>query len=228
MKRLTAALFDLYDTLVYADRLRHEDKVNACARICNVEPQAYSEVWRSLVVESNLGVFPNTEDRVMAVVKRLGVPERSGLIETLTDYEHRFLEVGTILFDDAITTLVSLRQHGLKLGLVTNASPSVRIVLRKHELDKYIDCITISCEVGYRKPDANIYKFAMNSLEVEAGDCMFVGDGNDGELDGAHNLGIVTVWVRRNLPKYMQMKDSSIDNVDFTVASLAEVVNLID
>lgn len=226
MKNLKAVLFDLYDTLTYADRRRYEEKMNTCAKICNVRPEEFAATWKSLVVVSNLGKLPKTEDRVRAVLRILCVLEDQEVIDAVTITEHEFLKSGILLFDDAISTLVSLRNAGLKLGLVTNASPSVRVVLTNHRIEEYMDCTIISSEVGYRKPDIRIYKIGLEKLGVEARDCVFVGDGNDGELDGAHKLGIVTIWVKR-MRKYVQMKDSSISNVDFTVGSLREAVDII-
>ena len=228
MKRAKAVLFDLYDTLVYADSQSLEDKLSACARICAVKPSEFSRVWRSFVVESNLGRFPTTEERVREVVRTLGLTETPALVTSLTRQEHEFLERGTRLFVDAISTLVSLRQRGLKLALVTNASPSVHIVLRSHRLPEYVDAIVVSCEVGSRKPDPGIYRTAMEELKAEASEGVFVGDGNDGELDGAHSLGMATIWIRRGLPKYVPTRESVPESIDFTVESLSDVVRIID
>lgn len=227
MQHPKAVLFDLYDTLTHSDRRCYEEKVNTCARICNVRPEDFAAAWKSLVVESNLGKFPKTEGRVRAVFRILGIPDNQEVIDAVTKTEHEFLKSGVLLFEDAISTFISLRKAGLKLGIVTNASPSVRIVLTNYRIDEYMDCMIISSDVGCRKPDARIYKIALEKLGVEAQDCVFVGDGNDGELDGAHKLGIVTIWVKRNMRKHVQMKDSSILSVDFTVGSLGEVVDII-
>lgn len=227
MNRPNAVLFDLYDTLTYTDRQCYEEKVKTCAKICNVQAKEFSSAWKSLVVESNLGKFPKTEDRVKAVLRILGVPESQKVIDAVTKCEHDFLKSGILLFDDAISTLVSLQKADLRLGLVTNASPSVWVVLTNYRIDEYMDCMIISSEVGCRKPEARIYKIALEKLEVEAQNCVFVGDGNDGEINGAHNLGITTILVRRDIHKYFQMKDSSISSIDFTIGSLGEVVDII-
>jgi putative hydrolase of the HAD superfamily len=227
MKHPKAVLFDLYDTLTYADSQSNEDKMNTCARICNVRPEEFSKAWKSLVVESNLGKFPKTEDRVRAVLRILGVPENQEIIDAVAKCEHEFLKSGILLFDDTINTLVSLRKAGLKLGLVTNASPSVRIVLANYKIEEYMDCTIISSEVGCRKPDARIYKTALEKLGVKARECVFVGDGNDGELDGAHALEILTIWIKRDTKKYVQMEGSSMSSVNFIIESLSETVDII-
>jgi putative hydrolase of the HAD superfamily len=227
MRHPKVILFDLYDTLTYADIHIYERKVNTCAKICGVRAEEFSTAWKSLVINSNLGEFPKTEDRVRAVLRILGVPADKKVIDSVTKTEHEFLRSGIFLFKDATSTLVSLRNSGLKLGIVTNASPSVRIALKSLKIDEYMDCMIISSDVGFRKPDPRIYEVALRALGVEARDCVFVGDGNDGELDGAHEIGIITIWIKREMKKYVQMKDSSISSIDFTVRSLREVVDII-
>jgi putative hydrolase of the HAD superfamily len=224
MKRYKAVLFDLYDTLAYVDRTSYEEKLNACAEICNVTPEAFSKVWKSLIVDSNLGRFPSTEDRVREAIRMLGLAEDQAVIRAVAKYEHAFLRNGTRLFPDTENTLLTLRRAGLRLGLVTNASPSVQVVLETHRISDYMDCTVVSSDVGYRKPDPHIYKVATDKLGMEAPDCVFIGDGNDGELDGAHDIGMTTVMVRRDLPKYVQTKESSMSSVDFVVRSLTELV----
>ncbi len=227
MDTLKAVFFDLYDTLVYADRRLLENKLKWCAEVCGVPLKLFSEAWKSLVVERNLGKFPEAEDRVRAILRLLNAKEHQTLIDRIVEAEHNFLKYGIFLFDDAIDTLKYLLKKDLKVGLVSNASPSVRVVLQNCKIDEYMNCTIISSDVGYRKPDPRIYQVAMKVLEVNASDCLFVGDGNDGELDGAHKLGMNTIWINRELTKYIQREDSLITNVDFEVEALKDVTDII-
>jgi putative hydrolase of the HAD superfamily len=227
MQYIKAVLFDLYDTLTYVDIQKYQKKVEMCAKICSVPIKAFEEAWKSLIVDSNLGKYRKTEDRVRTTLRLLGISDNQEYIDAITKIEHDFLESGIFLFEDSISTLMSLRNLGLKLSLITNASPSVRIVLNKYNIDEYIDCVIISSDVGLRKPDHRIYKISMERLKVRAQECFFVGDGNDGELDGAHELGITTICVNHTLRKYIKLKDSAKFNIDFTVKSLGEAVDII-
>lgn len=228
MRHPKAVLFDLYDTLTYTDKRRYNDKIDACSKICRVLPGDFEEAWNKLVIESNLGKFRRTEDRVKAVLSMLKISKNAEVINKVTDIEHEFLRSSIYLFDDAIDTLALLRNRGFKLGLVTNASPSVQIVLKQHKLKEHMDCVVISSDIGYRKPDARIYETALEKLGLKASDCYFVGDGNDGELDGAHGLGFVTICVKRDAPKHVETRGSLDLSVDFTVSSLKEVVNIVE
>jgi putative hydrolase of the HAD superfamily len=226
MRGTKAALFDLYDTLTYSDELRYREKIVRCAAVCEVTPSEFSKAWRSIYVQSTLGVYPETEDRVKAVLDILGIRRSEEVIRKVTDSEHEFLRTSMILFRDARNTLVALKAAGMKLALVTNASPSVRVLIRAHKLDEYFDTIIVSSEINCRKPAERIYKAAFEQLEVKPCECVFVGDGNDNELEGAQKLGTTTIWIKRGLPKY-QKGENPTAGFDFTAESLDEVRRLI-
>lgn len=226
MRGLKAALFDLYDTLTYVDRLPYQEKIAKCAAVCGVVPAIFSKAWRSLYLQSTLGHYPRTEDRVKAVLDILEVPSSEEVIRNVTEHEHNFLRTGMILFEDAISTINSLKKAGLKLGLVTNASPSVRVLVNNYKFDEYLDAVIISSEVNCRKPSEEIYKVALEELGIRPTETVFVGDGNDNELAGARNLGITTVWVDRGLPKY-QKDERPGTGYDFRAESLEEAGKII-
>ncbi len=72
-------------------------------------------------------------------------------------------------------TLAHLRGR-FKIGLLSNAPPSLRQVRHSLNLDGYFDHMVISGEVGVRKPAAGIYQIALASLGVGAGESLFVDD----------------------------------------------------
>jgi putative hydrolase of the HAD superfamily len=53
--------------------------------------------------------------------------------------------------------------------------------------------VTFSYQVGSVKPEPEIYRLALNSLNVSPEDSIFVGDGGSNELFGAKNVGFTTV-----------------------------------
>lgn len=227
MKTKKGIFFDLYDTLTISNKSLYKQKEINCAKICGVSPEKYKSTWKSLVVRSNLGQFPQTSDRAEEVLSLLNIPKKQHIINTIVKYEHEILKNGISLYEDAITTLDTLRQSGLKLGLISNASPSVNIVIENLNLNKYFDSIVISYEVGYRKPDSRIYEIAAERLSLMPKDCIFVGDGNDQELDGAHKTGMLAIHIKREQPKHVQGIDSSTSNIDFTIHTLAELPDLV-
>ena len=67
-------------------------------------------------------------------------------------------------------------------------------------LFQYFDAVCLSYEQGIRKPDAEIYTRCINQLDVDAQDCLYVGDGGSHELEAARELGmnaVQAVWYLR-------------------------------
>jgi putative hydrolase of the HAD superfamily len=98
--------------------------------------------------------------------------------------------------------LESLRQRGLKLGLVSNAVDPPWLLhrdLAEAGVAERIDVAVFSSEVGRRKPDPAIFCRALEALDVEPSVALFVGDRLYEDVRGASDVGMRTVqalWFR--------------------------------
>jgi len=85
------------------------------------------------------------------------------------------------------------------VGLLSDApSDFLRGLLRDHDLERLFHNITISSEVGMRKPDAAIFKHALSQLHAEATETVFIDD-KDRNVNAAKELGMKGI-VYTNLP----------------------------
>ena len=129
------------------------------------------------------------------MLQRFELP--SGLADTLlSDYRAGFPSA-CLLFTDAAETLASLRASGLKLGLITNGS--VRMQSRKLErlaLEPMFDTILISDAEGISKPDPEIFCRALERLDTNPAQAVFVGDHPEVDLAGARAAGMQAIWRR--------------------------------
>jgi putative hydrolase of the HAD superfamily len=84
-----------------------------------------------------------------------------------------------------------------KLGLISNFTyaPIIYAALRKFKLNGFFNCILVSHDVGYRKPNPKIFKRALEILEVEAGKTVYVGDSPKEDIRGAKKMGMKTVFL---------------------------------
>jgi putative hydrolase of the HAD superfamily len=219
-------LFDLYDTLVYFDEGDYKAKVEHCSEIVGVNPAVYSAAWKSFVVQSNLGQLRDTAARATAVLAKLGVPAEAELVKRLVEVEHSFLRTSSRLFGDSVPTLAALRAASVQTGIVTNASASVSEVLTQHGLTELVNHVVISSAVGFRKPDHQIYKAAIARLGLEPERIVFVGDGNDRELDGAKGVGLRTIRISRNAFRAVETQQSDETAADQVIVSLGEALPL--
>ena len=98
--------------------------------------------------------------------------------------------------------LESLRNRGLRLGVVSNAFDPGWLLHRDLEqmgIAERIDFAVFSSEVGKRKPHPAIFERALEALDVAPDEAMFVGDRLYEDVRGANEVGMTSVqavWFR--------------------------------
>ncbi len=116
--------------------------------------------------------------------------------------EHAAWQPARVLGSTTHALLDSLRDDGLKLGLVSNAFDPGWLLRRDLEqlgIEQRIDVAVFSSEVGVRKPHPEIFGRALAALEVAPERTLFVGDRLYEDVRGAGELGMTTVqalWFR--------------------------------
>jgi putative hydrolase of the HAD superfamily len=129
------------------------------------------------------------------LITRFKLP--SGMAETLLDDYRAGFPSACVLFSDAVQTLSLLRTSGLKLGLITNGS--IRMQSRKLQclaLSPLFDTVLISDAEGISKPDRQIFHRALERLNTNAAQAVFVGDHPEVDVAGARAAGMRAIWRR--------------------------------
>jgi len=99
-------------------------------------------------------------------------------------------------FPGAIDTLRRLRQHSVRLALVTNGSGAAqRRKIDRFGLAPLFDCIVIEGEFGAGKPDERVYRHACEQLGVAPAEAWMAGDRLDWDVEAPQRLGILGIWV---------------------------------
>jgi putative hydrolase of the HAD superfamily len=155
-------------------------------------------------------------------------------IEVDEDELSRFLEAEHAAWDPARqlaahtpALLEALRERGLQLGLVSNAFDPGWLLHRDLEqmgLAARLDYAVFSSEVGKRKPHPAIFERALEALEVDAADAVFVGDRLYEDVRGAGELGMTTVqalWFRAD-------EHPEGGEPDFQAFTQMDVLNVVD
>lgn len=96
-----------------------------------------------------------------------------------------------------VDALVRLRRAGTKVALVSNAGFDEIGAWPRSPLAPHFDATVFSCDVAVAKPDAAIYRHALDRIGVAAEDAVFVGDGGSDEHRGARAVGLRPVIVTR-------------------------------
>ena len=134
------------------------------------------------------------------------------------------------LFPDALSFLGALRERGIPLALVTNGDASEqRAKIERHALASFFGAIVIEGEFGAGKPDAAVYRSALEGLGVEPGpDVWMVGDHLEFDVAGPQRLGLRASWLDRpgsGLPAGADIRpDRIVRGLDELAAALFAIV----
>jgi len=210
MKPVQALFFDLDGTLL--DGSGNQEAIQrTCREIASAQPgldaarllEANTEVWRRYwpEVEDNwtLGVLDGATVSLEAWRRTLSAcgcnDESLARLARETHGQHR--REAFRLFDD-VQELFTLVQTRLPLALITNgASDTQRENLRVLGIEDQFRAIVISGEVGVAKPDASVFRLALDKLGVEPENVWHVGDNLRTDVAGAKAASLIAVWLNR-------------------------------
>lgn len=119
-----------------------------------------------------------------------------------------------------------LREDGKKIGLISNADVMEVAAWARCPICDLFDVTVFSCEVGYVKPETEIYRCCLDQLGVTPTEAVFVGDGGSNELEGAKALGISTIMIagiiREIWPDRISQRRV---HADFMIETLTELIS---
>ena len=103
--------------------------------------------------------------------------------------------------EDALFVLQQLKGK-FKLGIVSNLSipECVPELLKKFNLGRYFDVVVISGAINKRKPSPEIFKKALETLDLKPHEAVFVGDTPGIDIKGARAAGLKTILIERPPP----------------------------
>jgi putative hydrolase of the HAD superfamily len=81
-------------------------------------------------------------------------------------------------FPEVIGVIEEVKQrYGLKIAAVSNEGRELTVQrVRTFELGRFIDFFVCSCFVNLRKPDLAIYRMALDLLQIDAGEALYIDD----------------------------------------------------
>jgi putative hydrolase of the HAD superfamily len=98
--------------------------------------------------------------------------------------------------------LVNAIKMQAKVAIITNGSTHrQKAKIINTNLNSCFDIIIISEEVGFSKPDKRIFEFALNKLNVQPEDALFIGDDIVKDIGGCQNANIKGIWFNPHMIK---------------------------
>jgi putative hydrolase of the HAD superfamily len=207
---LQAVLFDLGHTLMdwtWDDDLLVAGHKAGLAAIGRESEAAAAALTTRYLEEAQLQDWEALEEveypaLAQTMLAEVGVDVDDDELVRFLDAEHAAWAPARKVGSMSEALLDSLRDRGLKTGLVSNAWDPRWLLLRDLEemrlLDR-LDSVVFSADVGVRKPRPEIFRRALDELGADAARCVFVGDRLVADVKGAADLGMTTIqsmWFR--------------------------------
>jgi putative hydrolase of the HAD superfamily len=200
-----AVFFDVDFTLIYpGPTFRAEGYQRFCARYgITVDPRLFD-----VAVASASAVLDEVRDHIYeaalfhrytaAIIRGMGGggPQVDACAEEIyAEWAacHHFE-----LYDDVPATLRQIAAQGLRIGLISNSHRCLASFQSHFELEGLVAAAISSSEHGYMKPHPSIFDAALRLVGVDAAEAVMVGDSLAHDIDGALQVGMRGVLVRRS------------------------------
>jgi HAD superfamily hydrolase (TIGR01662 family) len=121
------------------------------------------------------------------------VVSRAVAVELVREWERH---ENFFLYEDTLPALAALREHGLRIGLVSNGQRDLDEFARHHGLD--VDVCIGSLKHGRVKPHRSIFEAALAALGTAPSDAAMVGDSYADDIEGARALGMRAILLDRD------------------------------
>ena len=226
---MKAVLFDLFETLVtqkHSDRPSEQSFVDKLGLNLN-DVRAW---WGDSSRDRMIGKFATYQEMLSALCGSLGASVESAIIEEISsDRLRRKREYLLGVDAEVLRVLSQLRANGWTIGIVSNATPDEVVYWPECPLRDVVDDAVFSCQIGYMKPNPEIYNLACDRLGIVSGKAVFVGDGGFDELQGAAEVGMRPVQARWYYAREIEWNAASelsyIDKIDGLFDQLERMVS---
>jgi HAD superfamily hydrolase (TIGR01549 family) len=200
-----AIVFDFYGTLVEIDNEPPQMWENLITLGFNshrelqwmFEPDAFDGC-----VTPCLDHTPGYDDwkraNLLQFLRLSGVPDRlvDEILVMLLEVEKQATKKA---IPHANSILQLLRQFKKKIGLCSNWDYPIQPYLDRAGFPPF-DGISVSAEIGARKPSALAFQDICVKLKVQASEAVFVGDNWQTDIVGSMRSGLTPVWIRQDQP----------------------------
>jgi putative hydrolase of the HAD superfamily len=150
------------------------------------------------VVEGRLGIDAAREERFRRLFASVGVSADEATMQaTAASYRERYLSARKAI-DGAAALLPHVRRRARVAIVSNNLLDEQQQKLRHCGLDRHIDALIVSEEVGVSKPHPRIFEVALDRVGVSAQDAVMIGDSWSADVAGALAAGIRPIWFNRH------------------------------
>jgi putative hydrolase of the HAD superfamily len=199
----SAVFFDVDFTLIHpGPTFQGSGYRDFCARYgIAVDPAAFDRAvaQASVALESHPGVYdPEVFVRYTArIIEAMG-GEGPAIERAARDIYDEWAACHHFeLYEDVPHVLRTLRERGLKIGLISNTQRCLSTFEDHFELSGLFDVALSSSNHGYMKPHPSIFEAALTAVQCSPAEAVMVGDSLAHDIAGARSIGMRGVLVAR-------------------------------
>ncbi len=234
---IKAVFFDLDGTLCDSDTAWHiavKDTFQLFRKhVQGVRKESLTNAWETvhqkLFQQLDAGKCSMAEVRDLrfqCLFEELNLPQ-SQITEELNEFLSKRYITSLSLYED-VAVLEKL--HAYHVGIITNGAhdehtDSQLTKVRYLGLNDHIQSLTISGEIGIRKPNYEIFKVACERADVLFEEAVFVGDSIQNDIIGANRAGMTSVLIDRK--SEMVIPKTANERPDYSISNLYDVFTCI-
>ena len=188
---IKAVIFDMYETLVTMCRSDSYKGANIAADL-GLDEKVCREVWDASESDRTVGIR-NFEETIRLSMEVNDCFSDELLQDIVGKRSEAQKEYFNHLHPEIIPMLHELKKRQVKVALISNCYLEERDMIKQSILWDYFDVACLSCELGVKKPQKEIFEICLAKLGLFAEECLYVGDGGSHELDKAKELGMRAV-----------------------------------
>ena len=219
-----AVIFDLFHTLTSTETA--SNYAQPTADTLGIDRQIWNDHLMNKSKPRLVGKIkdPYTIIKTIADGIQPGIDEE--LIKTAAENRlRRFTDALLNIPQETLFTLQEIKRTGKKIALCSNADFIESREWANSPMAEFFDEVIFSCDIGYAKPDKEIFQITLDRLNVSPEDTMFVGDGGSSELNVTKQMGLTTVLMIGIIKNTWPHKiDNLKADADFIVDSISELV----
>lgn len=159
----------------------------------------------------------------------LNLSEKENIMNLV--YIYRFHTPDISLYDDALDTLILLKEKNYKLGIITDG----KALVQKNKIDalnlnKIFDVIILTDALGpdFWKPSIVPYQIALDLLNSTPNESCYIGDDSFKDFLGPKSLNMKTIQVQYEEEiDYWKKRGFKQTKPDYTIRSLQEIFNFL-
>jgi putative hydrolase of the HAD superfamily len=208
---IKAVFLDFYNTLVGYDPPREETHSILLGEMgIKISPK---ELLRPIMLaddflskeHSRLSMAKRSKEEIAAlygryhgmVLKEAGVEASPELIANILR-KWLSIELKLVLYDDVAPSLDRLKERGLTLGLISNVDHDISAIYGELGLGHWLQLKITSQDVGFNKPNPEIFQAALKAAGVKPAEAIYVGDQYEIDVVGANGVGMRGILIDRH------------------------------